>query len=677
MDKYIGKLLDNRYEILEVIGTGGMAMVYKAKCHRLNRLVAVKILKDEFSQDVDFRRRFHTESQAVAMLSHPNIVSVYDVSKSSETEYIVMELIDGISLKDYMVKKGALTWREALHFITQIVKALDHAHSRGIIHRDIKPHNIMVLRDGSVRVTDFGIAHLASTQNTLTQEALGSVHYISPEQAKGGMVDFRSDIYSAGVVLYEMLTNTLPFDGDTPVAVAIQHINSVPRAPREIAPEIPEGLEEITLKAMCPDIEKRYNTAEEMLENLEEFRKDPKINFNYDVNVDSQGLNEDSGKVKKIKQDKKERRKKDLQLIERYAKQDKQRDQVKRAGRVSILAGVAAVLVFILALTYFLWTFFFQDLFVAAPEITVPDFVGKVYDVAASDEKYSDFVLVCGSTEESDVYAEGTIIGQSPENGSLVKKGATITLTVSSGAKIVTMPDILSLTWRQAQENLEAELQGEILYSIETSYMISEDVESGCVISTQPAPGDRLRNGANISVIISKGADVEIVKVPDVVGKPLYQAQASIEALGLEVGNIEEVENDAVKDTVIYQNYAPGSEVEKGSIVIDLQISLGPAPEPDDLMPQPGVDDPETDPENSAEPDEKTSSVSLNIPVPYTEGQVYVEVWQDDMRMIAGNYDGSIGSFNFIATGSGVQKISVYCGGVLTYTTQVDFSLYD
>ena len=641
-------------------------MVYKAKCHRLNRLVTVKILKDEFSQDVDFRRRFHTESQAVAMLSHPNIVSVYDVSKSSETEYIVMELIDGISLKDYMVKKGALTWREALHFITQIVKALDHAHSRGIIHRDIKPHNIMVLRDGSVRVTDFGIAHLATTQNTLTQEALGSVHYISPEQAKGGMVDFRSDIYSAGVVLYEMLTNTLPFDGDTPVAVAIQHINSVARSPRDIVEDIPEGLEEITLKAMCPDIEKRYETAEQMIDSLETFRKDPEINFNYDVNVDSQGLNEDSGKIKRTKKEKAERRKKDLQLIERYAIQDKQRDQVKRAGRVSILAGVAAVLVFILALTYFLWTFFFQDLFIAAPEITVPDFVGKLYEVAVEDDKYEDFVLVFGSTEQSDVYAEGTIIGQSPENGALVKKGATITLTVSSGAKIVTMPDVLNISWRQAQENLEAELQGEILYSIETSYMISDDVESGCVISTQPAPGDRLRNGANISVIISKGADVEIVKVPDVVGKPLYLAQAQIEELGLEVGNIEEVENDAAKDTVIYQNYAPGSEVEKGSIVIDLQISLGPASTPDDLMPQPGD-----------EQDENTSSVTINIPVPYSEGDVYVEVWQNDMRMIADTYSGNIGSFPYLATGSGAEKISVYCGGVLTYTTVVDFDLYD
>ena len=283
MDQYIGKLLDNRYEILERVGAGGMAVVYKARCHRLNRLVAIKILKSDLAQDAEFRRRFHDESQAVAMLSHPNLVAVYDVSRSDELEYIVMELIDGITLKQYMQKKGeALNWREALHFITQIMKALGHAHSRGIIHRDIKPHNIMVLRDGSVKVADFGIARLTSAaQNTLTQEALGSVHYISPEQARGSHIDARSDIYSAGVVLYEMITGRLPYEGDSPISVAIQHINSIPLSPREINPEIPEALESITMKAMAANMDQRYANADAMLADLEEFRKNPNINFDY------------------------------------------------------------------------------------------------------------------------------------------------------------------------------------------------------------------------------------------------------------------------------------------------------------------------------------------------------------------------------------------------------------
>ena len=232
-DKYIGMFLDNRYEILERIGTGGMALVYKARCHRLNRLVAIKILKEELANDEEFRRRFHTESQAVAMLSHPNIVAVYDVSRSDNTEYIVMELIEGITLKQYINRKGLLSWKEALHFVIQIAKALGHAHSRGIIHRDIKPHNIMILKDGSVKVADFGIARLLSMQNTLTQEALGSVHYISPEQAKGGHVDARSDIYSVGVVMYEMLTSHLPFEGDSAVSIAIQHISAIPLIDRK------------------------------------------------------------------------------------------------------------------------------------------------------------------------------------------------------------------------------------------------------------------------------------------------------------------------------------------------------------------------------------------------------------------------------------------------------------
>ena len=284
MDQMIGRMLDNRYELLELIGSGGMAMVYKAKCHRLNRLVAVKGLKSDFASDADFRRRFYDESQAIAMLSHPNIVSVYDVSRSSP-EYIVMELIDGITLKQYMERRGRLNWRESLHFITQIMKGLSHAHSRGIVHRDIKPQNIMVLRDGSVKVTDFGIACLSNSANTMTQEALGSVHYISPEQAKGNRPDARSDIYSAGVVLYEMLTGRLPFEGDSAVSVAIQHLSSVPLSPREIDPDVSEALEKICMKAMASDIDRRYPTADAMLADLEEFRKNPAIDFRYQASA--------------------------------------------------------------------------------------------------------------------------------------------------------------------------------------------------------------------------------------------------------------------------------------------------------------------------------------------------------------------------------------------------------
>ena len=279
MDQYIGRLLDNRYEILEIIGTGGMAVVYKARCHRLNRLVAIKILKDEFARDEEFRRRFHAEGEAVAMLSHPNIVQVYDVSSSDNANFIVMELIDGITLKQYMEKKGVLNWKETLHFGMQIAKALEHAHGRSIVHRDIKPHNVMVLKNGSVKVTDFGIARVMSKSNTLTKEALGSVHYISPEQAKGGWVDNRSDLYSLGVVMYEMMSGRPPYDGESPVAVAIQHINGGAAMPSTLNPNIPGGLEQIIMKGMALDPKDRYASATEMLKDMDEFRKDPTILF--------------------------------------------------------------------------------------------------------------------------------------------------------------------------------------------------------------------------------------------------------------------------------------------------------------------------------------------------------------------------------------------------------------
>ncbi|MBR2520629.1 MAG: Stk1 family PASTA domain-containing Ser/Thr kinase [Oscillospiraceae bacterium] len=677
MDKYIGKMLDNRYEILEVIGTGGMAMVYKARCHRLNRLVAVKILKDEYLQDDDFRMRFHAESQAVAMLSHPNIVSVYDVSKSSQIEYIVMELIDGMSLKEYMQKKGALSWREALHFITQIMRALEHAHSRGIIHRDIKPHNVMTLRDGSVKVTDFGIAHLTNAPSTLTQEALGSVHYISPEQAKGGKLDCRTDIYSAGVVLYEMLTGRLPFDGDSPVAVALQHINTVPPRPREIDPSIPEGLEEITLKAMNCDMEKRYSSATEMLESLEEFRKDPDISFNYDVDADSEGLSgSESGDDPLRELIEKRKRKKRLRREE-----EEVRDRSKRAGRVSVLAGIAAVLVFILALTYFLWTFFFRDLFTTSPEITVPDLVGKTLSDVLTDSEYSDFKIIEGSSEESDVYVEGTILKQEPANGTLVKKGNTISVTVSAGSKIVSMPSVVGNSWRQAQQIIKNTLDNKILYSIETFYMLSDDVADGSVISTEPEAGERLRSGANITVIISKGQDVTITAMPNVVGQPLDAAKSELEAHGLTVDTVKSVESEEAAGTVVYQNYAPGSEVEVQSASVTLYVSLGPPPE----KPSPSVE-PSKEPDQFPAPDEapeeestpappKEKELMITVALPTGDGTVYLEIWQDDVRLIADTYERSLGSVELVIKGTGKSKISVYCDGVLTSTKTIDFEL--
>ena len=280
MERYIGHVLDNRYEILDIIGAGGMAVVYKARCNRLDRYVAVKILKDENLQDEDFCRRFHDEARSAAMLAHPNIVSVFDVSDNEEQDYIVMELIDGITLKQYIERKVCLNWQQTLHFAIHIAKALEHAHGRGLVHRDIKPHNVMVLKNGAVKVADFGIARLMESDHTMTKEAIGTVHYISPEQAKGSRVDNRSDIYSLGIVMYEMITGRTPFDGESPVAVAIQHINGGAARPSTIVPNIPKGLEQIIMKAMANDLQDRYIDATAMLRDLEEFRNNPSITFN-------------------------------------------------------------------------------------------------------------------------------------------------------------------------------------------------------------------------------------------------------------------------------------------------------------------------------------------------------------------------------------------------------------
>ena len=388
MDQYIGKMLDNRYEILDVIGVGGMAVVYKAYCHRLHRFVAVKILKRDLASDAEFRRRFHEEAQAVAMLSHPNIVSVYDVSRGDDLDYIVMELIDGITLKQYMQKKdGSLNWRESLYFITQILRALGHAHSRGIIHRDIKPQNIMVLRDGSVKVADFGIARIMSaTQNTLTQEALGSVHYISPEQARGSHIDARADIYSAGVVLYEMLTGRLPFDGDSPVSVAIQHINATPLSPRELNPEIPRGLEEITMKAMASRIDQRYVNAGAMLRDLEDFRKDPTTVFHYNLAAfhGSQPVPDEPTQVvdntgSMNRRQRPPARPRPAPPPRRYPQEEPEEYEDRQERRKSMVIPIV-IIVFLVGAALILWLTFFSGLFNKAETMAVPQLVGRQLD---------------------------------------------------------------------------------------------------------------------------------------------------------------------------------------------------------------------------------------------------------------------------------------------------------
>ena len=595
-DKYIGKMLDNRYEILELIGKGGMAYVYRARCHRLNRYVAVKILKEDLAGDEEFRRRFHTESQAVGMLSHPNIVSVYDVSRSDNTEYIVMELIEGITLKQYINRKGLLNWKEALHFSTQMAKALRHAHSRGIIHRDIKPHNIMILKDGSVKVADFGIARLLSMQNTLTQETLGSVHYISPEQAKGGQVDARSDIYSVGVVMYEMLTSRLPFVGDSAVSVAIQHISAIPLMPRELNPEVPIGLENITMHAMEPDLNMRFTTADEMLNDLEEFRKNPSITFSY---VPAEPADRrlaaipDEQETKLIRPPangiagQRVERAGPRELRAAKKKPDYSSDEFrpikKRAASTSTLVGIFLIILFLVAVVVFMWNYLLKDIFSpqAREQIEIPGFVNRMYEDIIDDDEYSEiFNFRAPVWVFSEIIDEGLVIAQSPDKGEKVDtplpgNKVNVELTVSRGGEpTVQMPNLLNQHFINAQNELNAlGMDLKILPDV-----VADEREAGYVIRTIPKAGVELARGDSVSIIYSGGPKIETVEVPDQIGHTKAQAETAFELSGITPVFIE-WEDDSPEGTVLF--------IEKmGQMIsipatIEVHISKGPPPTPE------------------------------------------------------------------------------------------------
>ena len=576
MDKYIGKMLDGRYEIIELIGSGGMANVYKAKCHRLNRMVAVKILKSDMAENEEIRRRFRDESRAVAQLSHANIVSVYDVSSSGDTEYIVMELIDGITLKQYMERRGQMDWRESLHFIIQIMRALEHAHSRGIIHRDIKPQNIMVLRDGSVKVADFGIACLQNNAQTLTQDALGSVHYISPEQARGEHIDARSDIYSAGVVLYEMLTGRLPFEGDTAVSVAIQHLSSVPLAPSEIREDVPKGLELICMKAMCADINKRYASATAMLEDLESFRKNPDIDMEYIREELKEKENTEATRyISKKELSEAVRNKKEKEKDELAAeKQEKTgiagtKDEKKR---MAIIIGAFAGA---LLLIFLIFTLIFNGFGGGGDNSghKVPDIRGMTVEEAKKLEGIKDiFTIEVVGTKENSKYNDGEIISQDPSEGTLRKNNLTIQVYVCAKVEKSYMPTVLNMSESEAKSILNNMSLG---LNIQVQDKPSDTVAKGLVVATSPAAGAEIRQGNTVIIYISSGREIKPVTVPNFVGMTEEKANLEAQKLGLVVGASSSEYSDKPAGTVIRQSISATTEAKTGDNIY-FTISLGP-----------------------------------------------------------------------------------------------------
>lgn len=557
-DKYIGKILDDRYEILELIGAGGMANVYKALCHRLNRYDAVKIMRDDTAADECFRKRFRTESQAVAMLSHPNIVSVYDVSHNENIEYIVMELVDGITLKQYMKEHGALPTDEVLSFSIQIAKALAHAHSKGIIHRDIKPQNVMLLKDGLIKVADFGIAALQNDIEESTNETVGSVHYIAPEQARGAAADARSDIYSLGIVMYEMMTGRLPYVGKSDVEVAVKHMNTEAVPPRTIVPGIPEELERICLKAMATDITDRYQSAGELLSDLEQFRKQLAEASALKADVSSQSIETENIEV-----------------------EDAGRRKRKKKSKFALGSGVIAVLILIILVFVFVNGYFIKDLFSTPDKVDVPSFIGRYYEDVINDADYESQFKFTVTVKVDTEHDYGIIIEQNPKEGesrTLKNKDdrADVELVISSGnviqdeidgEKIV--PDIVNKEFNEA-----IQLVKKAGFNYEISEAPSQSITKDYVIYSSPAAGEYANAGSVVTITVSTGPEEELTDVPKLVGLSKTAAIDKIESSKLSVGSIETVDSEYEAGTVIWQSLEAGKSV-TAHTKISIQISSG------------------------------------------------------------------------------------------------------
>lgn len=563
MDKYIGKRLDGRYEIHELLGVGGMAYVYKAYDNIEKRWVAIKILKEELAGNSDFLRRFRNESKAIAVLSHPNIVKVYDVSFGDRIQYIVMEYIDGITLKQYIEQQGEIKWREALYFTVQILRALQHAHEKGIIHRDIKPQNIMLLEDGTIKVTDFGIARFSQAETqTMTDKAIGSVHYIAPEQARGGYINDKADIYSVGVMLYEMLTGQLPFVADNAVSVAIMQMQAEPTPPSRINPSIPKGLEEITMHAMEKNPAQRFPSAADMLEDVERFRRNPEIVFHYGEQVDRAYAGTSADIYGNVQQNAAPQKYNDnYEYEEEYVRS-------KNGARASnIIKGiVAAVIVVALVVGGIFGWRYLQKLTAStnttSDEIVLPNFVGKIYasDIESNSE-YADltFEITYGNVPSKQ---PGEVLHQTPAAGMTVKKGKTVSLTVNGEAEQVVVEDVKGYKQQDAYDALKA-----LNLSPKIQAVTDDDTAVGYVVKTDPAAGSTVSTGTTVTIYVSSGPSTESAVIPNIVGYQYSTAKEQLEAAGFVVTAEYDDESDKDENTVLSVSPNEGEKAKKGSVV--------------------------------------------------------------------------------------------------------------
>lgn len=560
MENYVGKRLDGRYEVQEIIGVGGMSVVYKAYDNVDDRIVAVKILKDEFADDAEFVRRFKNESKAIAVLSHPNIVKVYDVSFGEKLKYIVMEYMDGITLKEYIQKQKVITWNDAVFFTTQILKALQHAHDKGIVHRDIKPQNIILLPTGNIKVADFGIARFSRNETrTLTENAIGSVHYISPEQAKGELTDERADIYSLGVVLYEMLAGKLPFEADSAVSVALMQLQKDPERLTAINPDIPLGLEQICFHAMQKNPQDRYQTATEMLLDLEEIIRNPKATFDYTYFVDQEPtryvFKEDNLSSNNPNEESLD------ENTEDNVADPKQKKKIITAVVIGVVLLIAAIVGVIVWMTQGVNT----------ETRKLENFVGQSYDDLISSGSF-DYEFIA-EYEQSDDKPSGTILSQSPSAGEKVIKGAKVTLVVAKTVDDIPLPNCYDVEVERAKTIL----QKNNLTNIKIKEVSSENVEPGFVVYTDPKASSIVSANREIILYVSTGPStttIETLTVPDVTGLSQSDAKAFLKKAGFSNVTFETADSTVKKDIVISQSPSSGASV-KANSPIKVTLSSG------------------------------------------------------------------------------------------------------
>ncbi len=610
MDKFIGKVLDGRYEILEEVGNGGMAVVYKAKDFDTGAIVAVKILREEYLDNEEFCRRFRNESRAIALLNHPNIVKIFDVCNSPSLQYIVMEYIDGISLKDYIEQQRVVKVKEAVHFTTQILRALMHAHAKGIVHRDIKPQNIMLLPNGRIKVTDFGIARLANSQtSTITDKAIGSVHYIAPEQARGSATDARADLYSVGVMLYEMLTGKLPFDASSAVSVAVMQLQADPKMPRQINPNIPVGLEEITIQAMQKDPNARYQSAAEMLQDIETFKENPGVKFNYKYIV------EDSARYRKSAD---------------AARKSGSSDDDYKSPVIPVLTGIATA--FVLVAVVFVIIFIdASGIFKknTGEPVELPDFVGRSYNEILESRKY-DFEFYKEEKFSSE-YGEGIVMEQNPKPKKMVYPDSRVKLVVSKGPERLIVPEYQNMTYTQYTQLLT---QLGLTYVPMPIYDDSTPVDIVC--NTNPQPRQEVQLGEVIEVYYSLGPKTEDMVMRNFVNMPLVSAKSELDSLGITIAEATPVDSNKPEGTIISQEPPYGTKLTKDTVV-KFAVSNGKAPE---------------------------SSVTLKIGLPESSQDVTLEVFLEGVSIKAVNVSlASQSSYSITLTGAGTQKVTVTLNG--------------